>query len=188
MRTTLAIAVLSMILANAMSSAHAQQRTRSFQDDGTRAPVSVTPIERSTTTTATPANPVESIVEAVRAGDQDSAEYLLLTGSSANALSSDGDSLLWIAIGNNDESMVELLLEAGADADFRDPSGDQPLHIAARRDLVSIFELLLEAGADTSARSAAGETPLQITSSAELRELIAEAKATLRSSADPGDL
>lgn len=119
----------------------------------------------------------EPIVEAVRRGDRERAEYLLLNGSSADAVSSAGESLLRIAIGQSDESMVELLLEAGADANARDANGDGPLHVAARENLISIFELLLEAGADTDARNAAGETPSQVTAADELHELLGEARA-----------
>ena len=103
------------------------------------------------------------LVEAVRAGNLDSAKNLLGEGSCVNAKDSEtGLTVLMIAAGLGNVSMVHLLLAAGAEVNIlSEKMGQSALHKASQKGDIEVARLLLEHGALLDIQAPTyGHTPL----------------------------
>lgn len=101
-----------------------------------------------------------TLVDAVKAGDEDAVRSYLAQGADANAASPEGTTALMWAIDGRNPAMAELLLEAGADVFHVNRYGMTALHLAARAGNAATTRLLLVAGADANGSLPEGETVL----------------------------
>ena len=100
------------------------------------------------------------IIEALKAGDVETARTLIAGGADVNAPQGDGATALHWAAHRNDLDAATLLIEAGADVNVANGLGATPLWLAAINGGAPMAERLLEAGADPNASLKMGETPL----------------------------
>jgi len=108
------------------------------------------------------------LVQAVRAGEIDKINSLLLAGSDANeADETHGMKLITIAAYAGHKEVVRLLLDKGVDPNSRNRSGSYPLHAAALTGRPISAGLLLERGADPLAKNGSGVQPLKLSFSDE---------------------
>jgi len=84
--------------------------------------------------------------------DKEIAELLISKGADVNAKTTDGDSVLHIAIINKRIEMIKLLLENGADINAKNHKNETPLDLAILYKYTDITELLVEKGAKTNAK------------------------------------
>ena len=109
---------------------------------------------------ASPGALANSLVDAVKAGDEDAVRSHLAQGGDANAASPEGTTALMWAIDGRNPAMAELLLEAGAGVFHVNRYGMTALHLAARAGDAATTRLLLVAGADANSSLPEGETVL----------------------------
>lgn len=64
-----------------------------------------------------------AVMDAVWRKNYSMTKYLIEQGADLNFISSDGQSILVLAVGNGNYNIVELLLESGADPDIKDSMG-----------------------------------------------------------------
>ena len=100
------------------------------------------------------------IIEALKAGDVETARTLIAAGADVNAPQGDRATALHWAAHRNDLDAVTLLIEAGADVNAANALGATPLWLAAINGGAPMVERLLEAGADPNVSLKMGETPL----------------------------
>lgn len=84
----------------------------------------------------------------------------LRSGVDVNATTSDGWSLLHLAVKSGNEELVKLLIEIGARVDLITNQGLTALHIASTGTSHKILQRLLDAGARLEAMDMNGSTPL----------------------------
>ncbi|KAK7873690.1 hypothetical protein R5R35_013224 [Gryllus longicercus] len=103
----------------------------------------------------------KSLREAARAGNAESALWLLNAGADVNFTTSHGWTPLMDAAYNAHADVVSLLLERGADIRAKTQGARTALHLAACHDRRGrcVF-LLLNAGSPVDAKDADGDTPL----------------------------
>ena len=102
-------------------------------------------------------------------------QLLLEAGIDKDAVDSDGQTALHLAVGGSAWNIVPLLLEAGADIDATDSEGCTALHVAIEFGCLETVRRLLEAGADKDATDSEGNTALSLavlTGRAEVRTLL----------------
>lgn len=75
-----------------------------------------------------------------------------------NAMSKQGNTMLFAALWNKHEQVASLLLQAGANPN-RGQGCHKPLHIAVHNNLIDSVRLLLQKGADVSVRDKKGKLP-----------------------------
>ena len=104
-----------------------------------------------------------SLLDAVRNGDLELAERLILDGANPNLPEDErGQTPLHVAAGHRHAAAIaRRLLDAGANPNAADERGETPLHHAAFFGNVDIARLLLEAKADPNAPDDDGWTPLR---------------------------
>ena len=107
---------------------------------------------------STPAIP--AIIEALKAGDLETARALVAGGADVDAPQGDGATALHWAAHRNDLDAATLLIEAGADVDAANALGATPLWLAAINGSAPMVERLLEAGGNPNVSLKMGETPL----------------------------
>ncbi|MFN3649828.1 MAG: ankyrin repeat domain-containing protein [Armatimonadota bacterium] len=99
------------------------------------------------------------LLQAVEAGDRESAQRLIQRGASTNVLDAQGRSPLFIAAGRGDLEMVRLLVDNGAFPDGAGPDQQTPLMAAVsapeQKNAKEIASLLLGRGASPKAVDAA---------------------------------
>lgn len=120
-------------------------------------------------TTGDLAKVLGSLLENTVAGDDadpDLTRKILALGASANAQSSNGDSMLHLAAGAGSWESVRALIGYGAKVDATGKGGYTALHIAAKHNQVANIEEFLQAGAenraDINAPDEGGRTPLHV--------------------------
>ncbi len=101
-----------------------------------------------------------AIIEALKAGDLETARTLVAVGADVNAPQGDGATALHWAAHRNHLGAARLLIEAGADVNAANGLGATPLWLAAINGSAPMVELLLEAGGNPNASLKMGETPL----------------------------
>ena len=101
-----------------------------------------------------------AIIEALKAGDLETARTLVAAGTDVNASQGDGASALHWAAHRNDLDAATLLIEAGADVNTPNALGATPLWLAAINGSAPMVGRLLEAGANPNVSLKMGETPL----------------------------
>ena len=106
------------------------------------------------------AAPIPAIVEALKAGDLETARTLIAEGADVDAPQGDGATALHWAAHRNDLDAATLLIEAGADVNTANTLGATPLWLAAVNGSASMVERLLESGANPNVSLKMGETPL----------------------------
>lgn len=84
------------------------------------------------------------------------------TVENANALATDGESILHKAVMMKDVLGVKVLLDHSADPNQVGNMGDTPLHQAAFYNNLAIVEILVRNGADINAKNEFGETPADL--------------------------
>lgn len=136
------------------------------------------------------------IFEAATLGDHRRLEALVSDNEAlANALSSDGFSVLGLACFFGHPDCAQVLLDAGADPDAssQDPSQVKPLNSAAacrdEESALKLCTLLLGAGADPSPRQQGGYTPLHQAAAhgqLQLVELLLDHDADVDATSDDG--
>lgn len=98
----------------------------------------------------------------------------------ADALDSNGDTLLIKAVRGNSEETFKALLAAGADVNLRSKSGETALAEAAAGGNVDFVKALLKAGADPNTPGIGGKTPLMeacVAGDEEIAKLLLQAGA-----------
>ncbi len=103
-----------------------------------------------------------SLVELVKADNQQAAIALIDKHADVNTPLSDGSTALLWAAHNGDVELVDRLLQAGADAKAKNQFGATPMSEAAFLGNAAIIEKLLKAGADPDSPSADGQTALMV--------------------------
>ncbi|MDG1851528.1 MAG: ankyrin repeat domain-containing protein, partial [Gammaproteobacteria bacterium] len=101
-----------------------------------------------------------ALLEAVKAGDQESARVLLDGTQNVNSAEADGTTALHYAVLNNQLNLVAALIRSGADVNARTRYGITPIYLAARNGSRSMTQVLLNAGASANEIFNEGETVL----------------------------
>ena len=104
----------------------------------------------------------ETIREAIEDGDITGFARMLGTTSPDSVITTEGRTLLMVAVEESNLPAVELLLARQAKTEPRDQAGDTALTLAVAMGFEEAVEELLAAGADANLPTAAGETPLDI--------------------------
>ena len=100
------------------------------------------------------------LVEAVKAGGEESVRALLERGIDVNAAAADGATALHWAVRGERASVVGLLIAAGADVTAANDYGVTPLSLAALTGNAGVIRKLLEAGADANEATVGGQRAL----------------------------
>jgi uncharacterized protein len=128
------------------------------------------------------AHAAESLVDAVKSGDNAKALELLKQKADVNAAESDGTTPLHWAVYRNEVALVDELIEAGANVDAVNEFGSTPLSEAAVTGNVAVIEKLLKAGADPESPNGDGQTALMVlarTSNVAAAKLLLKKKANV---------
>eukprot|EP00899_Mesostigma_viride_P027788 jgi/Mesvir1/8194/Mv12489-RA.1 len=117
------------------------------------------PSRRAVTRNSAAVN-IESLMDAVKAGDEQKVKaFLASSGASVAELVNQhssargGWTCLHLAAYYRHPQLVRLLLDAGAQVDARNDSGNTSLQFAAMTDDIGVAQMLLDAGADIHAQS-----------------------------------
>ncbi len=100
------------------------------------------------------------LIDAVKAGNEQTVRSLLEQHVDVNGAQSDGASALHWAVHRNDTEIVKLLIAAGANVNAANDYGVTPLSLACTDGSASLVEMLLNAGADANGSPPTGETVL----------------------------
>lgn len=100
--------------------------------------------------------------ESIEEGDVAGLARMLGTTPVDSVVSSDGRTLLMLAVEETNLPAVELLIARGAALDLRDAHGATALALAAQMGFQEAVEALLAARADPNTRDVSGMTPLDI--------------------------
>jgi ankyrin repeat protein len=100
------------------------------------------------------------LVEAVKAGDRETAMTLARDAAEVAATEADGTTALHWAVRQGELELVDRMLRTGADANAANRYGVTPLKLAAINGDAKMLERLLDAGGDLHAVGADGETLL----------------------------
>jgi hypothetical protein len=109
-------------------------------------------------------------------GHREVAEYLLAEGANIDALSTNGSSVLMMAIYEGREDMARLLVERGADRSVRNDYGDGALEWAMRFNQLNIARMVSDAdqfaAAASQPKESWGEPQRSLRMSKELEDLL----------------
>lgn len=87
-------------------------------------------------------------------------DWLLVHGLDLNAVDSDGETALMIALNVQQTEPMEWLISKGANLNIQDNEGQTALHLAIESEYFDRAIKLIEAGADVNAADEQGNTPL----------------------------
>ncbi|MBL9118313.1 MAG: ankyrin repeat domain-containing protein [Phycisphaerae bacterium] len=109
-----------------------------------------------------PSQPMDPVIQAVRANDLQTLPLLLADGKDPNVADpvSGGRTALHWAVKEGRKEMIPLLLQAKANLEAKDRVGKTPLTLAAEGKDIEIVKLLVEKGADVNARDQIGGSPV----------------------------
>jgi ankyrin repeat protein len=110
--------------------------------------------------TATADAAAPRLVQAVKAGDRETALALARDATAVAATEADGTTALHWAVRQNDFELVERMLRAGADVNAANRYGVTPLKLAAVNGDAKLLKQLLNAGGKADAVGVDGETLL----------------------------
>jgi uncharacterized protein len=110
--------------------------------------------------TATADAAAPRLVQAVKAGDRETALALARDANEVAATEADGTTALHWAVRQNDFDLVDRMLRTGADVNAANRYAVTPLKLAAVNGNVKLLERLLDAGGDANAAGKDGETLL----------------------------
>lgn len=105
-------------------------------------------------------NPFTALSEAIENGQDQTAQFLLESGARPTGRSSDGGTVVSMAMDRDDLILAELLKKHGADWDAVDINSDTPLVKMIREHKKARIEWLLASGVAVSKPGLDGETPL----------------------------
>ena len=125
----------------------------------------------------------ESIREAIEAGDITGLARMLGATPPDTVITTEGRTLLMVAVEESNLPAVELLLARQANTAARDQEGNTALTLAADMGFEEAVEVLLAAGADPNQANGAGETALDIAEEHGAQDIAA---VLLRFGAKPG--
>src|SRR5436190_23265263 len=101
------------------------------------------------------------LIRAIEQGDLKGVCRVVQDGIGVNALSSDGQTPLTVAVATGNVDIVKKLLAAGADPNQASgKNGETPLTLATRRGSEELVALLIEGGADINKPNSMPLTPL----------------------------
>lgn len=101
------------------------------------------------------------LVKAVRLNDAETLTAMLADGNDPNATDRDGDSLVYIAVGQHGgREVLQVLIGAGADLEKGSGEGRTPLQNAAGWCSVHLVRMLLDAGANPHHAGRGGQLPV----------------------------
>ena len=103
-----------------------------------------------------------SLLESLRAGDQQAALAFITEGADVNTAESNGTTPLHYAVYNGDLVLVETLIKAGANVNVLNNYGSSPVAEAAILGDAAIMAALLAAGADPESPNTDGQTALMV--------------------------
>lgn len=119
--------------------------------------------EQTTTTAAdkvnSKINDIQELQKAIKNNDLATVAKLL-TKDNVNTKTSNGLSLLSLAVANDNADIVTALLKAGADINEKNSTGDTELSVAAALGNVNALKALINNGADITTANNKGWTPL----------------------------
>ncbi len=121
-----------------------------------------------------------SLLESIRAGNQQAALEFISSGADVNIKESNGTTPLIWAVHNGDLALVEKLIKAGAKVNAINNYGASAMSEAAELGNAKIVATLLKAGADPESPNADGETALMVvarSSNVETAQLLLKAGA-----------
>ena len=98
--------------------------------------------------------------QAVRSGNLEEVEALLMEEPTLVDAEEGGRALLFEALREDQRNMVLLLIDNGVDVNIKDEHRFTPLHCAAQQGYSEIAELLIAKGANVNSTNLMGETPL----------------------------
>ncbi|BDS14230.1 ankyrin repeat domain-containing protein [Aureispira anguillae] len=106
---------------------------------------------------------IQKTIDAVISDNDSKVRDLKYNGElNPNAITSDGDSVLHLAIAK-DSTISFILMDSGADVNYQNRAGDTSLHIAAGINVYDrIAKRLLAKGGDLNVQNKKGETPIHI--------------------------
>lgn len=125
---------------------------------------------------------VERVESALSHGGADISKWITPKGQSLLHLVAQRAESSNLAQSGGVARLLRELLKHGADVNHRDQVGMTPLHAAAKAASVVAVSMLINAGADVSAPSVMGSTPLSVATGEEVRLLLLQAGASVRSS------
>ena len=100
------------------------------------------------------------LIEAVRNGHQEAAEYLLSQGDDIEMSDKYGFTVLHVVPFYGNVQFAQMLLDNGAILDAESDKKQTPLHIAAKHGSLQLCKLFLKKGAEIDAQDINEETPL----------------------------
>lgn len=131
---------------------------------------------------ARPVFAADTLVDAVKAGNQQAVRALIAKKADVNAEGADGTTPLMVAAERRNDEAAKLLLAAGANPRAANRYGVTPLALAAANGDPTLVETLLKAGADANGANPDGETVLM---SAARSGSVAAVKVLLQAGANP---
>ena len=105
-------------------------------------------------------NSIAEFQQAVRSGDIEKAEAMLVEEPTLVEAGEGSQALLFEALQSKQTNMVLLLIDNGVDVNVKDKDCFTPLHCAAQQGHTEIVELLIAKEANVDATDMMGETPL----------------------------
>jgi ankyrin repeat protein len=106
--------------------------------------------------------PQREFLDAIRRGDRDGVERLILEGFDVDHAECTHTPPLIFAILHERFEIIQTLLSYGADVNIKDHKGLTPLHTAVKMHQDETLHLLMRYGADTTHEDASGQTPLAL--------------------------
>lgn len=118
--------------------------------------------------------PVKSstVIEAVKNGERERLEWMLLTGTNLDESDSSQMTGLHWACQNGDLKTLRLLAKHGANVNCQDAKGDTPLHYAVQGNQSNMVKALLKLKPDVHTTNAQGRCPLDVASAGQNKKIV----------------
>jgi len=113
-----------------------------------------------------------TVIEAVKNGERDLLEWMLLTGTDLDE--GDGSQMTGLhwACQNGDLKTLRLLAKHGANVNCQDAKGDTPLHYAVQANQSNMVKALLNLKADVHTTNVQGKCPLDVASAGQNKKIV----------------